>query len=139
MPEPHAPDSAQRAGNWTAWSAAERESFFDAIARHRRAAWRVTIASQSANLAVALIVAILMAPLFYGGLALLLDLLNLVIPVPNIVPPIGHALSRALNEPHTMSVVAWIRLALITALPGLIWMAFVLSALRRVLLLCMNF
>ena len=139
MAETHAPQSAERAGNWTGWSAAERESFFDAIAHHRRAAWRVTIASLLANLTVALIVAVLMAPLFYGGLALLLDLVNLVIPAPNLVPPIGHALSVALNQPHTMSTGAWIRLGLLTALPGLIWMAFVLSALRRVLLLCMSF
>ena len=139
MAETHAPPSAERAGNWTGWSAAERESFFDAIARHRRAAWRVTIASLLANLTVALIVAVLMAPLFYGGLALLFDLVNLVIPAPNLVPPIGHALSVALNQPHTMSTGAWIRLGLLAALPGLVWMAFVLSALRRVLLLCMSF
>jgi hypothetical protein len=61
------------ATNWTEWTAAERESFFDAIARHRRAAWRVTFASRVINLVVALVVAVLMSPLFYGALALLLD------------------------------------------------------------------
>ena len=125
--------------NWTAWTPAERESFFAAIARHRRAAWRVTFASGAVNLAVALIVAVLMAPLFYGALALALDLLNLVVPAPNLVPGIGHALDKALNAPAAMSVRDWIQLGLLAALPGLVWMAFVLNALRRVLTACMVF
>jgi Zn-dependent protease with chaperone function len=125
--------------NWTEWTAAERESFFDAIARHRRAAWRVTFASSVINLVVALVVAVLMSPLFYGALALLLDLLNLVVPAPNLVPGIGHALDKALNSPEKVSVGEWIRLGALAALPGLVWMAFVLNALRRVLTLCMSF
>ena len=124
---------------WTAWTPAERESFFDAIARHRRAAWRVTFVSRAVNLAVALVVAVLMSPLFYGALALALDLLNLVVPAPNLVPGVAHALDKALNTPAAMSVRDWIQLGVFAALPGLIWMAFVLNALRRVLQLCMSF
>lgn len=127
------------AAGWVAWTPAERESFFDAIARHRRAAWRVTFASRVINLAVALIVAVLMSPLFYGALALLLDLLNLVIPAPNLVPGIGHALDGVLNAPQKMSVAAWVRFGVLAALPGFVWMAFVLNAMRRVLGLCMTF
>jgi Zn-dependent protease with chaperone function len=127
------------AASWAAWTPAERESFFDAIARHRRAAWRVTFVSRITNLAVTLIVAILMCPLFYGTLALLLDLLNLVIPAPDLVPTIGHALDGAINAPQKMSVAAWIELCTLAALPGLVWMAFVLNALQRVLGLCMAF
>ncbi len=125
--------------SWAAWTPAERESFFDAIARHRRAAWRVTFASRVINFLVALVVAILMSPLFYGTFALLLDLLNLVVPAPNLVPGIGHALDRALNAPARMSFGDWIQLGALAALPGLVWMALVLSALRRVLGLCMSF
>jgi Zn-dependent protease with chaperone function len=125
--------------SWTAWTPAERESFFDAIARHRRAAWRVTFVSRAVNLAVALVVAVLMSPLFYGALALALDLLNLVVPAPNLVPGVAHALDKALNTPAAMSVQDWIQLGVFAALPGLIWMAFVLNALRRVLQLCMSF
>ncbi len=126
------------AGGWAVWSAAERESFFHAIARHRRAAWRVTLASSVGNLVVALIVATLMAPLFYGAIALLLDVVNLIIPAPNLVPGIGHVLDKPFNAPRSVSVLGWIRLGAIAALPGLIWMAFVLGALRRVLRLCMT-
>ena len=124
---------------WAAWTPAERESFYAAIARHRRAAWRVTFASRVINLAVALIVAVLMSPLFYGALALLLDLLNLIIPAPNLVPGIGHALDRVLNAPGKMSAAQWIQFGTLAALPGLVWMAFVLNAMRRVLGLCMAF
>ena len=125
--------------NWAAWTPEERESFFDAIARHQRAAWRVTLASRVINFVVALIVAVLMSPLFYGVLALCLDALNLVVPAPNLVPGIGHALDRALNAPGKMSVADWIQLAALAALPGLVWMAFVLGALHRVMHLCMTF
>lgn len=125
--------------NWTAWTPAERASFFDAIARHRRAAWRVTFVSGAVNLTVALIVAVLMSPLFYAAFALALDLLNLVVPTPNLVPGIGHALDKALNAPGVMSIREWIQLGILAALPGLVWMAFVLNALRRVLTACMAF
>jgi Zn-dependent protease with chaperone function len=127
------------ATGWTAWTPAERESFFDAIARHRRAAWRVTFASRAVNLVVALIVAVLMSPLFYGALALVLDLLNLVIPTPNLIPHIFHALDNPLNSPGKVTVGEWLRLIAVAAIPGLVWMAFVLRALRRVLTLCMSF
>ena len=130
---------ADPAASWAAWTPAERESFFDAIARHRRAAWRVTFASRAINLVVALIVAVLMSPLFYGALALLLDLLNLAVPAPNLVPGIEHALDGAINSPEKMSIGGWVKLGILAALPGLVWMAFVLSALRRVLGLCMAF
>jgi hypothetical protein len=36
-------------GARAAWTSRERESFFEAIARHRRAAWRVTLASAFAD------------------------------------------------------------------------------------------
>jgi Zn-dependent protease with chaperone function len=124
---------------WTAWTPAERESFFDAIARHRRAAWRVTFVSRAVNLVVALVVAVLMSPLFYAALALALDVLNLIVPAPNLVPSLGHALDKALNAPGKMNVGSWIEFSFMAALPGLLWMALVLNALRRVLSLSMSF
>ena len=124
---------------FTTWTPAERESFFDAIARHRRAAWRVTFVSRAINILVALIVAVLMSPLFYGALALALDVLNLVVPAPNLVPPVAHVLDRVFNAPAQMSVADWIQVLFFAALPGLVWMAFVLNALRRVLNLSLSF
>ena len=124
---------------WTTWTPAERESFFDAIARHRRAAWRVTFVSRTVNVAVALVVAVLMSPLFYAALALALDVLNLLVPAPNLVPHVGNALDAVINAPGKMSLGDWIQFSTLAALPGLLWMAFVLNALRRVLTLSMSF
>jgi len=140
----HLPDWIQTQGvttdsGWTAWTPAERESFFAAIARHRRAAWRVTFVSRAINIAVALVVAVLMSPLFYAALALALDILNLAVPTPNLVPAVAHALDRVFNEPGKMSMGDWIQFSILAALPGLVWMAFVLNALRRVLNLSMSF
>ena len=84
---------------WTAWSPAERESFFDAIARHRRAAWRVTFVSRAVNVVVALVVAVLMSPLFYAALALALDVLNLVVPGAEPRPHVANALDEVFNAP----------------------------------------
>ncbi|HEY2400546.1 MAG TPA: M48 family metalloprotease [Steroidobacteraceae bacterium] len=124
---------------WTAWSPAERESFFAAIARHRRAAWRVTFVSRAVNLVVALVVAVLMSPLFYAAVALALDVLNLVVPAPNLVPVVAHGLDKVFNAPGKMSVGDWIQFSVLAALPGLAWMGWVLNALRRVLNLSMSF
>jgi Zn-dependent protease with chaperone function len=140
----HLSDRVQTQGvttdtGWTAWSPAERESFFAAIARHRRAAWRVTFVSRAVNLVVALVVAVLMAPLFYAAVALALDVLNVAVPAPNLVPLVAHALDRVFNAPREMGVGSWIEFGILAALPGLVWMAVVLNALRRVLKLTMSF
>jgi Zn-dependent protease with chaperone function len=124
---------------WTTWTPAERESFFDAIGRHRRAAWRVTFVSRAVNVVVALVVAVLISPLFYAALALALDVLNLLVPAPNLVPPVAHALDEVFNAPAKMSIGGWIQFSILAALPGLAWMAFVLNALRRVITLSMSF
>jgi Zn-dependent protease with chaperone function len=129
---------AQNEVGWKSWSPAQRESFFDAISRHRRAAWRVTFASRVVNLLVALIVAILMAPLFYCALALALDVVNLITPVPNFVPAAGRTLAGILSTPRAVGVAEWIRFLALAALPGLLWMGFILLALQRVLRLCMT-
>src|SRR5262249_30210264 len=124
---------------WAGWTAAERESFFAAIARHRRAAWRVTFATRAINLVVALIVSILMSPLFYVAAALSLDVINLIVPAPNLVTGIMHVLDRVIDNPDKMSPAEAVQVTFIAALPGLIWMALVLNALRHVLNLCMAF
>lgn len=114
-----------------AWTAEERESFFAAIERHRRAAWRVTLASALANSLVAVVVALLMSPIFYATVALLLDLGNLIIPLPNIVEPIGKLIGPAFDKPESVSLGRWIDIGVLAALPGFIWMAWVLLMIRR--------
>jgi hypothetical protein len=116
-----------------AWTAQERESFFDAIARHRRASWRVSAASYFANGIVALIVVAMMASLFYAFVALCFDVVNLVVHVPNVVATIGTIVGPLVEPPGTVPVSRWIAVALLATAPGLAWMTVLLTALRRML------
>jgi len=113
------------------WTAEERESFFAAVERHRRAAWRVTLASSGVNALVAFIVAALMAPLFYVVLSLILDIINLIVPMPNLVAILGGQIGPAFDHPETVSVGRWVYLLVLAALPGLVWMGTFLLVLRR--------
>src|SRR5262245_56764815 len=93
-----------------AWTPEERESFFDAVARHRRAAWRVTAVSALVNLATAFVIAVLMSPILYAAVALVLDIVNLAVPMPNIVASIMSALDPVFDKPETVSLARWIDL-----------------------------
>jgi hypothetical protein len=62
---------------WIAWSPAERESFFDAIERHRRASWRVTAVCALAIAILTLVLAVLLAPLLICLAGLAVDLVKL--------------------------------------------------------------
>lgn len=129
-PSVHEQDAATHLPEWTS---AEREDFFNAIARHRRAAWQVTLASHGANFIVALIVALLMAPLFYAAAALALDVLNLFRPAPNLVGVIGAYIGPLMDAPAAVPLQRWLTVGAFAALPGLSWMAVVLTSLRRAL------
>jgi Zn-dependent protease with chaperone function len=115
------------------WSPLERESFFVAIARHRRAAWRVTAVSALANSLLALVVAVLMSPLFYALLAIALDLVNLIYPIPDWAAQIGARLDQATDHPQSVSAGRWACWILIAALPGLAWMSLVMALIARAL------
>ena len=71
--------------DWTQFSAAERESFFAAIARHRRMSWRVTAVSGLAIAIATLVVGVLTAPLFYAVIGIVFDLVNIIVPAPNVL------------------------------------------------------
>lgn len=128
----HAATSVAQAG-WAVWSPAERESFFAAIERHRRATWRVTLASTAANGLMALIIGTLTAPLFYSALILAFDIANLVRPTLNIATPLAAMIDQVVDAPETVSAARWLMLAVLAAAPGLAWMSLVLLALRRML------
>jgi Zn-dependent protease with chaperone function len=115
------------------WATLERESFFAAIERHRRAAWRVTALCILANGALAFVVATLMSPLFYALLALGLDLINLAVPAPNLADAIGATLGPAFDHPEQVPIGHWLIWMLIAALPGLLWMGMLMMMIARVL------
>jgi Zn-dependent protease with chaperone function len=114
------------------WTTEERESFFAAIARHRRAAWQVSAVAGVCIAILAFVVATLTSPLFYAVIGLLFDVINLVVPMPDLLGTVGAMLGHAVDNIETTPVSAWLRLAVIASLPGLVAVWFVLLTLRRI-------
>jgi Zn-dependent protease with chaperone function len=127
------PQSDLSTSLWRPWSAAEREDFFEAIARHRRAAWRVTAVCALAYVFLALVVAILMAPLLYSVLGLALDIVNLVIPTPDLLHDAGRAIDSLADSRATPSAAYMLKLMALAAAPGLALMGLAAVVLRRAL------
>jgi Zn-dependent protease with chaperone function len=119
------------AERWRALPAGERELFFTAIARHRRASWRVTAACVAATALLALVVAILMAPLLYCFAGLALDVLNLFQPVPDLLTALGRTIDKA-TSPAGVPTSTLIQVGVMLALPGILLMGAIAAALRRV-------
>ncbi|MGE5243740.1 MAG: M48 family metalloprotease [Betaproteobacteria bacterium] len=112
-------------------TAADRETFLAAIARHRRASWRVTAACAAAVIVLAVVVAILMAPLLYCLIGLGFDVINLVIPAPDVMGWLGRLVDPLFSS-KSVSAAMFIRVGVISALPGLALMGAMTYALRHV-------
>jgi Zn-dependent protease with chaperone function len=112
-------------------SALDRESFLAAIARHRRASWRVTAACGAAVIVEAVVVAILMAPLLYSLIGLGFDAVNLAAPTPDLMRWLGRLLQPLFASKH-VSTIAFVRVGAIAALPGLVLMSAAAWALRHI-------
>lgn len=126
--------------HWTApWSAEERESFFTAIERNRRASWQVAVAAGFAAVVIAIIVASLMSPLLYGVAGLLLDLINLFTPAPDLLAAAFERIDtiiESLPDDETGATpdfpwMTWLETGVLAALPGLGLMAAALLVLHR--------
>lgn len=115
-----------------AWTPKERETFFAAIEHHRRAVWQVGAASMACLMILGLIVSILLSPLFYAVLALALDVVNFLIPTPDLIDSIMKGLDPVLDHPETISATRWIYLTFIAALPGGLVMTYTLHTLKRI-------
>jgi Zn-dependent protease with chaperone function len=116
----------------SAVSIVDRETFLAAIARHRRASWRVTAACALAVIVIAVVVAILMAPLLYCLLALGFDLINLATPTPDLMRWMGRLLDPIFSARTSASLATIVRAGAIAALPGLALMAIAALGLRRI-------
>lgn len=115
------------------WTPQERESFFAAIARHRRAAWRVTAVSGLCAAVVALIVAILMSPIYYALIGLALDVVNWFVHTPDLIRTVTDNIGEIIDHPEHLTVGRALYLAMLAALPGLLVMALTLNTLARVM------
>ena len=115
-------DQALAGERWKALSPDERESFFSAIARHRRASWRVTAACGVAVGLLALVVAILMSPLLYCLIGLAFDAANLWRPAPDLLGWLGHQLDAVFSA-KSVAPAALIQVGILVSLPGIALMA----------------
>jgi Zn-dependent protease with chaperone function len=117
--------------DWTQFSADERESFFAAIARHRRMSWRVTAISAIAIAMATTVVGVMTAPLAYAVIILALDLANFVAPTPDILVGIVDLIKAA--NADGVSIADWVLVAGIVIAPGVVWVSLLLFALYRAL------
>jgi Zn-dependent protease with chaperone function len=117
---------------WVPWTAPERESFFAAIARHRRASWRITYACAFAIAVLTVVVAVLLSPLLICLVGLLVDVVNLIVPVPNVLgASLDYVDSMVNGDKFTYTRLA--ETTAIAVIPGLILMGGVVLALNRAL------
>lgn len=93
-----------------------------------------------AAILIALIVASLMAPLLYGAVGLVFDVINLLIPTPDLIGFMFEQLDQAIESlpdgqnidgPLAFDWVDWIEFGLLAALPGALLMFGILVALYR--------
>jgi len=115
----------------TTFGPLDRETFLAAIARHRRASWRVTAACALAVMVLALVVAILMAPLLWSAIGLAADAANLITPTADVFRWIGRLIDPVFSSSNPTTAM-FVRAGAIVALPGLAVMALATAALDRV-------
>jgi Zn-dependent protease with chaperone function len=127
--------AATDAGPASSFAAGAREDFRDAIARHRRTAWRVTAVCAAAYLVLGLVVAELMAPLLYCLAGLAADVLNLAVPTPDLIGGVGRLINSVFMSGKPIALDRALGVAALAAAPGLALYALAMLVIRRALLL----
>jgi Zn-dependent protease with chaperone function len=106
----------------------DRETFFAAQARHRRASWKLMAVCTLAVILMGIPIAMVVSPLVLGAATLVSDLINLFTPAPNVVAGIGQ-LADWLSGPTDYPI-----FYAIIALPGVVLVLLGWAAVRRLLL-----
>lgn len=75
----------------------DRESFFAAQRRFQRRTWLIAVLCVLAILLMGLPLCAITAPLFWTLLFIGLDCLNLVVPIPDLLTPVLHAIERVVH------------------------------------------
>jgi Zn-dependent protease with chaperone function len=109
----------------------DRESFLTAIARNRRATWRLTATAYLAVTLVSVAISVLLSPLLLSAIVILADLLALIFPVPNVGGEIFSWIDRLTDETNAMNPAALVGGIVLAASPGLLLAAFAWLGLRR--------
>lgn len=113
------------------FSPAERESFFDAVARHRRSAARLATVALACATVLAFVVAALMSPLLYALAGLLLDVIDRITPAPDLIRGVTEGVSALIDQADTVPLSRWLGVVLVAALPGFALMVLAWRALGR--------
>lgn len=121
--------------HWQPWQAQEREDFFATIEKHRRLAWRVTAVCLLAYSILALVMSVLLAPLIYCVIGLVFDLLNLLIPMPDLLGSMLRFITALLDDPLQVALPELLKGLSLALLPGLVlmlWLGYnIASALKQ--------
>ena len=115
----------------------DRQSFFDAQRRNRRAAWRLSALSGLTVVLMGMPLAAVISPLLYGFLFLGADLLNLATPTPDLFRLAFTTLDpvmKALDAPRSMPVGTVAGGAALLLAPGAIALVLLWLALRALFL-----
>lgn len=122
----------------TGWTPVQRESFFQAIERNRRAAFRVTLAGWLCGALFIGIFAVLTAPLLIGLLVLAADLINFLHPLPDLVAMAAPRVRALAHSKETLPPAQWAEILGFLSVPGVILAALAMLALRRALSRCIT-
>lgn len=114
-------------------SVRQREDFFAAQARHRASARLWAMAMAVVVAAIATTISALLAPLAFVVIGLVVDLFNLVVPMPDLLGRIGRVVGGVLNDlDNGVPAGLAVRLVTVAAIPGLIALAIVWRRLGRI-------
>jgi len=106
----------------------DRESFDHAQRRHRRASWRWTLACAGAVALIGVPLSAAVSPLILAVVALLNDVVNLVVPTPDVLSPFRDAL----RENQVVDVARLVvSLAVALLVPGAVVLTACWVAVRR--------
>ena len=117
----------------TAFAGTHHESFWDAQRRFRNASWRYTAFCALATAVMGVSLSAVISPLLYAVGILVLDLVNFVVPTPDVLhrASTGPLSSAATATPHPSAMVIAAAVALFL-LPGALFMVLTWLAVRVV-------
>ncbi len=75
----------------------------------------------------------LMAPLCYAIIGLVLDLVNLIVPMPDLIGPATDAVTGLIDVPEAIPLWRYLQIALYAAIPGSCLMLLMLHTLNRLM------
>ena len=125
---------------WAGVGGEGRETFYEAQRRHRRASWRFSVLSAVAVAMLGLPLSVLVAPVAAGTVILLNDVVNLVVPTPDIIAEIGDVgdrwsdavEARNRGESASFPIAPAVVIALVLLLPGVVVMVTAWLLVRRI-------